>query len=46
MLVGAMEGALLVLHHGPAVGLGCVLALVAAVAGTAVLAWRRETRVN
>jgi uncharacterized membrane protein YoaK (UPF0700 family) len=46
MLVGAVAGAVLVLHHGPAVGLGCVLALSAGVTGTAVLAWYREARVS
>jgi uncharacterized membrane protein YoaK (UPF0700 family) len=46
MLVGAVAGAMLVLHQGPAVALGCVLALNAGVTGAAVLAWQREARVS
>ena len=42
MLVGAVAGALLVLHHGPAVALGCVLTLSAGVTAAAVRAWRRD----
>ena len=45
MLVGAVAGSVLVLHPGPAVALGCVLALSAGVTGAAVLGWRREARV-
>lgn len=46
MLIGAVAGTLLVLHQGPAVALGCVLALSAAVTGAALLAWRREALVG
>jgi uncharacterized membrane protein YoaK (UPF0700 family) len=46
MLVGAVAGTLLVLHQGPAVALGCVLALSTAVTGAAILALRREAPVG